>query len=118
MSDYEREWTTARDFPPGQRLHFGLTTERGAPVRLLCQLEYWHGGMWLPVARFDHDATGPAYRDIERAGLHMDIYAPDGTQTQKKTDFQPVSVNQALDYAERYLRTHRERLTRRFKRDL
>jgi hypothetical protein len=118
MGVYEREWTTNRDLPPGQRILFGLTTEEGLPIRLLCQLEYNHEGDWLPVARFDHDTDGPSYRNIERAGLHMDVLDPEGQQIHKKTDFPPVDLRHALAFAEGYLRAHRQQLIRRFERDL
>ena len=37
----------------------------------------------MPVARFDHDEAGPAYRNVELVGLHLDLYGPNGTQIEK-----------------------------------
>lgn len=81
---YDREWTARRGLPAGSQLRFGLTTRDGVPVRFLVQLEHRHGERWLPVARFDHDAFGPTYRNVERAGLHLDRYDPDGHQIEKR----------------------------------
>lgn len=107
-----------RGLPTGQRLRFGLSTTAGFPESLLCQLEYWHGGVWLMVARFDHDTSGPRYRNVSKAGLHMDVYDAEGAQIYKKTDFPPVDLRDALHYAEGYLREHRQRLVTRFERKL
>jgi len=62
--EYERTWRSRIDDEAREvQLRFGLTTEGGAPVRFLVQLEYRRDGEWLPVARFDHDRDGPIYRD-------------------------------------------------------
>lgn len=116
--EYETTWLSRAGLPPGQRLRFGLTTERGVPVEFLVQLEYWHGGVWLPVARFDQDREHSGYRDAETAGLHMDVLDPDGTQIHKKTGFPPVPINDAPDYAETYLVLHHQRLVQRFEKGL
>lgn len=123
--DYHREWTD--DIELGKtRMRFGLTVDRGTPTRFLVQLEYlvpgewireeWQSGDWRTVARFDHEAMGPAYRNVELVGLHMDVYDPDGRQRLKKTDFPPRPANEALPAAERYLREEHDRLVRRFER--
>lgn len=114
MEEYEREWTTRRGLPTHSRLRFGLTTCAGVPVRFVVQLEHRHGGGWLPVARFDHDAFGPAYRDVERVGLHLDVYDPNGVQIEKVTRFPPTPSKQAMGRAEEYLRERAERLVTRF----
>lgn len=117
---YDREWTD--DIEVGRtRIRYGLTVERGVPIEFLVQLEYlvpggdeWNPGDWRPVARFDHDASGPEYRNVEQVGLHLDVYDPTGRQRFKKTDFPPQPANEALPAAERYLKEEHERLVRRF----
>lgn len=117
---YDREWTD--DVEVGKtRIRYGLTTECGVPVKFHVQLEYriaedWNSDEWRTVARFDHDAMGPPYRNVELVGLHMDVYDPDGIQRLKKTDFPPPPANEALPAAERYLREDHEQLVRRFER--
>lgn len=107
---YEREWTV--NVEPGvTRIRFGLTTQRGVPTRFLVQLGYHvpgkrtgrglQSGDWRPVARFDHDVSGPGYRNLDLVGLHMDLYDPDGRQRAKKTDFPPRPAKEALPAAER-----------------
>ena len=122
---YQREWTVPIE-PGRTKIRFGLSTDRGVPVKFLVQLEYLVPGTrtgtdtlaenWRPIARFDHDAFGPAYRNVERVGLHMDVFDPDGNQRAKKTDFPPRPANEALPAAERYLKSEYERLVRRFER--
>ena len=110
---YDREWTD--DVEVGKtQIRYGLTTEGGVPVRFLVQLEYLVANDWRPVARFDHDATGPTYRNVDRVGLHMDVLRPDGTQLPKRRDFPPVPITQAMRYADDYLRHHHDFLIGRF----
>ena len=78
------------------------------------QLEYRHGKAWSPVARFDHDAFGPPYRDVELVGLHLDVYTPDGEQIEKVTHFPPLPADEAMGRAEEYLHERAERLARRY----
>lgn len=80
----------------------------------MVQLEYVHDGRWLPVARFDHDAYGPAYRNVERVGLHLDVYDPDGAQIEKRWAWTPQPAEDAIAAAEEYLRERAERMIRRF----
>lgn len=120
---YGREWTSDVDLGR-TRIRYGLTTERGIPVEFLVQLEYrdpesnrgwrWNPDAWYAVARFDHERDGPAYRDIEETGLHLDVLRPDGTQLPKRHDFPPVQINQAMRYADDYLRHHHDFLIERF----
>jgi hypothetical protein len=114
MTDYEREWTTERGLPASNQLRVGLTKREGVPVRFVVQLEYWHAGAWLPVARFDHNRDGPAYRNVEQVGLHLDLYKPDGTQFDKATGWPPQPADEAMGDAETYLRQRAERFTKRF----
>lgn len=114
MSQYEREWTSTRSLPEGTQVRYGLTKRSGRPIAFLIQLEYWHSAEWLPIARFEHDASGPAYRDVERAGLHLDIHHPDGRQVAKITDWPPQPANEAMGVADGYLHEQAEKLVRRF----
>lgn len=114
MRGYEREWTTSRGLPPRSRLRFGVTKRAGVPVHFVVQLEYRHGARWLPVARFDHDAFGPASRNVEVVGLHLDVYDPEGVQVEKVTRFPPLPASEAMGRAEAYLRGRPERLVGRF----
>lgn len=118
MSTYEREWFVypeeADDLPRGTRLRLGLSARGGNPHRFIVQLEYWHSGAWLQVARFDHDADGPAYRNVERSGLHLDVYHPRGEQIVKRRKWPPGPANQAMGDAEEYLRENAEYYARRF----
>jgi len=66
------------------------------------------------VARFDHDADGPAYRDVERSGLHLDVYDPGGSQVEKVHHWPPEDARAAMPRAERYLRRNAEYLVTRF----
>lgn len=118
MAPYEREWFVYpeddEEIPPRSRLHVGLTASGGQPIRFLVQLEYWDGEKWLPVVRFDHDSEGPAYRDVERSGLHLDVYDPQGRQIEKVTRWPPEAADSAMPRAERYLRRNAEQFVRRF----
>lgn len=118
MTPYEREWFVypedAEELPPRSRLHAGLATRGGRPRRFLVQLEYWDGSRWLIVCRFDHDSEGPAYRNVERSGLHLDVYDPDGGQVAKRRTWPPEPANVAMGDADDYLREHAEQLVRRF----
>jgi len=117
--EYDREWTTRMDDPArATRLRFGLSTVDGRPVRFLVQLEYERDGEWRPVARFDHERGGPAYRDVEISGLHLDVYAPDGTQRRKVTGFPPIDETAAVPAAEQYLHRHYQRMIEEYERCL
>lgn len=69
----------------------------------------------MPVARFDHDEAGPAYRNVELVGLHLDLYGPHGTQIEKVKRWTPQPADEAMGDAETYLRSSAERLIRRFR---
>lgn len=116
MADqYDRVWTAPIDDPNRRtRFRFGLTKHRGTPIRFVVQLEYYHEGSWLEVARFDHDRHGRAYADVRTEGLHLDVYFPDGTQKRKDRRFEPMSEKAAVAYAEWFLKRHYERLLREF----
>ena len=114
MTEYDREWLADRNLPSLSRLRFGITKDGGKPVRFLVQLEFWHAEEWLEVARADHDATGSAYRDVERSGLHIDIYHPERGQIGKLQQWQPQPAQQAMGAAEDFLRRNAEIYVKRF----
>jgi hypothetical protein len=91
-----------------------ITKRRGIPTRFIVQLEYRHDGAWHPVARFDHDESGPAYRNVELVGLHLGVYDPEGVQVQKRMTWRPQPAEDAMGAAEDYLRQQAGRLIRRF----
>lgn len=122
---YDREWTADVDRGRTQ-IRYGLTKDSGVPVKFLVQLEYkkpgpeesdlWAASTWYAVALFDHDREGPAYRNVEDVGLHLDVMKPDGTQLSKRRDFPPVPIKQAMRFADDYLRHHHDFLVARFAR--
>lgn len=114
MTGYEREWVASRGLPDRTRLRTGLTTRGGTPVLFLLQLEYRTSDEWSMVARFEHDAAGPPYRDVETVGLHLDMHHPNGRQWAKRQDWEPMPAAEAMGDAEDYLRANAQRLIRRF----
>lgn len=112
--DYDREWTTERGMPTDSRLRVGLTTERGTPIRYVIQVEYRRRGQWFAIVRCDHERDGPAYRNVELAGLHIDIYHPDEGQLAKRRLSAPLPAQEAMGRAAGYLRANAERYVRRF----
>lgn len=116
--EYDTVWLSRAGLPPGQRLRFGLTTERGVPVAFLVQLEYWFAGEWFDVARFDHDRDSDERHDVSTSGLHLDVLRPDGTKLQTPRGFPPVPIRDAVKYAERYFTHHHETLVSDFRRML
>lgn len=118
MSTYDREWFVwpgdDTRLPQPTRLRFGYSRRGSELLRFVVQLEYWHAGKWLQVARFEHDDEGPNYRNVKEAGLHLDLYNPAGDQVEKVTWWTPQPANEAMGVADAYIREHAERLTRRF----
>jgi hypothetical protein len=109
------------------RIDYGTTRRRteigvvGGDVQwFMVQLEYNHGGTnvgqadWRNVARFDHHPQWEWGHDIEREGLHLDLYDADGVKVEVKRGFPRVSVNEAPAYCETYLERRAEILTRRY----
>lgn len=66
------------------------------------------------MARFDHDVDGPAYRDVERSGLHLDVYSPDRAQREELSKRRPQVSNEAMGTAEDHFRENAEHYVRRF----
>lgn len=123
--EYDREWIAAVD-SGSSRIRYWLSTERGTPVAFLVQLECRIPraadressipGGWYAVARFDHESGGPGYRDVAEVGLHLDVLRPDGTQLPKRRDFPRVPIEQAMRFADDYLRHHHDFLIARLRR--
>lgn len=59
---------------------------------------------------------GPAYRNVELAGLHVDLHKPDGSQFLKLTGFPPEPANGAMGTADEFLRENAESYVERFER--
>ena len=120
MPAYEREWFVypedADELPESTGLHVAYTAIGGSPVVFLVQLEQWDGRTWRAVARFDHDADGPAYREVERSGLHLDLYDPTGEQVERVAHWRPQASNEAMGKAEDYIRENADYFVRRFER--
>ena len=118
MATYDREWFVwpgddAR-LPQQSRLCFGYSRQGGELLRFVVQLEYWHQETWLQVARFEHQVDGPTYRNVEREGLHLDLYNPASEQVEKVTWWLPQPANEAMAIADEYLRREAVSLIRRF----
>jgi len=114
MTEYEKEWVADSDVPSLSRIRYGLTKYRGKPVRFLIQLEYWHAGEWLVVARADHDANGPSYQNVERNGIHLDIHHPVDGQVGKITKWSPQPAEEAMGVADDFIRKNADMFVRRF----
>lgn len=67
----------------------------------------------MNVPRFEHRTAG-SYRDVEVAGLHLDVHNPEKEQVAKLTHWPPEPSNTAMGRAERYLRQNAEELVERF----
>lgn len=100
--------------PACSQLRVGRTTEHGTPLRFVVQIEYWHAGEWLEVARSDHDRDSDVDHNATVSGLHIDLYHPEQGQFAKRTLSGPVSEKEAMGRAERYLRANAETYVRRF----
>lgn len=114
--EYEKEWTTERRLPACSRLRVGHTNARGTPILFVVQLEYRHAGAWLQVARFDHDADGDVDHDVERTGLHLDVYHPEAGKITTLQRWPPRPADEAMGIAADYLKNNAEQYVRRFER--
>lgn len=85
-----------------------VETEQGEVLSFCIQLEFNHApeygepDQWEYIARFDHKPASLDGHDIRQEGLHLDIRDPRG-EDKKYTNFPPVEVTHAPDYAENYL---------------
>ena len=107
--------------PPPDRLtdrvqiRTAFTTERGSVLRFVVQLEYWLGGEWKPVVRYDHDSEADRGHDITDEGIHVDIYR-DGEKVDVKEVSGPIPATEGFDYAEEDLRENVQQYIKRFER--
>lgn len=111
MREYDRvdEITISRRV----QLRRGISTERGAVVKFVLQLEYRHEDSWNEVVRFDHDPASEGAHDVTAEGLHMDIYR-DGEKVDVEHVAGPMPADAALDTAEDHLAEQAERYIKRF----
>lgn len=111
--DYGR--TYLRPLPGPLQLRFGVTTDRGDVRRFLVQLEYWVGGEWQEVVRYDHDPAAPGEQahDITEEGLHVDIYR-EGEKVRSERVSAPLPPDEGFDRAEEHLLERLEATVRRF----
>lgn len=97
------------------QLRTAFSTDRGLVTRFLVQLEYWLGGEWYEIVRYDHDLERQSGHDVTEEGLHRDVFR-DGKKFRTESVSDPVPANEAFDYAEDDLRENAERFVRRFER--
>lgn len=81
----------------------------------MIQLEYWIGGEWWEVVRYDHDpeAAAEVAHDVTTEGLHVDIYR-DGEKVETERVSGPLPADIAFNHAEEHLTQHLEAVVRRF----
>ncbi len=84
-------------------------------TQFLVQLEYWHGGDWQEVVRYDHDRDAPGGHDVTEEGLHRDVYR-NGEKYTTEPVTPPIPAGEAFNYAKDDLREKLQRFTERFKR--
>lgn len=111
-SDIEyREWLEY----PYLRLRVEIDKHDGVPVRFVVQLEYFLDGVWMEVARFDHDRKDG--HDITEEGLHMDLYR-DGEKYDVVWDFPDVPstipLSDAPQYYIMYIKKNLDEFVQRF----
>ena len=108
---------------PTTRLRVEIDVRHGQVQRFVVQLEYdvnWRFDEtgphdWKPVARFDHDPAGEFGHDIEREGLHLDVYRSERKERVER-GFPRVPVNQAPGWCEDYLVREAKRYVNQFER--
>ena len=93
MAPYDREFATVVD--RRAQIRVGFSKNRGEVTTFFVQLEYWHGGDWYPVARFDHAPDTPMGHDVSAEGLHLDIFR-DQEKYRVEDDFPPVELSELL----------------------
>lgn len=112
MTDYEIT-------PPPDRIadrvqiRTAFSTDRGDVIRFMIQLEYWLGGEWTEIVRYDHDSISEGGHDVTEEGLHRDVYR-DGDKLRSEQVSRPIPANDAFDHAEDDLRENAERFIKRF----
>ena len=95
------------------QLRTRFSTEQGTVSRFMIQLEYWLGGEWHEVVRYDHDRDAAGGHDITTEGLHRDIYRDDEKyRTEQVTG--PIPANKGFNAAEEDLQDNAEGYIKRF----
>ena len=112
MTDYEIAPPPAR-LADAVQLRLAFSKHRGTITRFMIRLEYWHGGDWCEIVRYDHDRDAPGGHDITEEGLHRDVFR-DGEKVETVQVTGPIPANKGFNYAEDDLGENAERYTKRF----
>ena len=96
------------------QLRTAFTTEQGEVTQFMVQLEYWVGGEWRAVVRYDHDEDAEMGHDVTEEGLHRDVYRHGAKLAEQVTP--PIPADEGFDYAEDDLRENVENYVKRFER--
>ena len=108
---FDHEWTTSLGRRARRRI--GYSHDRGAVTRFVVQLEYYLGGEWVEVVRYDHDRGRKAAHDVTEEGLHIDVYR-DGSKYATEYVAGPLPPDVAFDLAEAHLAKNAQGFIRRF----
>ena len=106
--------------PHGEIL-YGVTTDGGEVTSFVVQLRCWVGTDTELVAQFDHTPEHGLGHDVEREGVHMDVFR-DGekVETSNVADAGldahpgPLPAAAAFNYALRYMEQENKRLIERY----
>jgi hypothetical protein len=102
-----------------RRTELGLSL--GDVTWFMVQLEYNHNRIdrdcsdWRHVARFDHHPQWDWGHDIEKEGLHLDIFDTEQRKVMMKRGFEEVPINEAPAYCETFLEKRAAILTQKYK---
>ena len=106
---------------PRGEIQYGVTTEGGAVTAFVVQLRCWIGAGTELVVQFDHTPEEGSGHDVEREGIHMDVFrAGEKVETSGVADAGldshpgPLPAAAALNYALRYIGAENERLIERY----
>lgn len=105
------DWVT---WDPKTRVCININTRQGDVSDFLVAYEYKLRGSWETVAQFDHDPASPYGHDIEREGLHMDLYKQGQKYRVVRSKFPYVPVDHAPRYCNEYVNRNHEALIQRF----
>jgi len=102
-------------------IQYGVTTEGGGVTAFVVQLRCWIGTGTELVAQFDHTPEEGSGQDVEREGVHMDVFR-DGEKVDVSTVADagfdahpgPLAADIALEYALTYIERENERLIQRY----
>lgn len=106
---------------PYGEIQYGVTTEGGDVTAFVVQLRCWVGIGTELVAQFDHTPEEGSGHDVEREGVHMDVFR-DGEKVDESTVADagfdahpgPVVADIAVEYALTYMERENERLIERY----